>query len=425
MGSLDSTNFDPHIAASIVSVARAKIEELEMEVAARKLDLEELERAVQIEADARIAKSFATANITDAKAIEAARLEMEEEAAGNSEYDNEEDIATMKEQARPATSDTRQLSKLAGAYVSPQAGKLIVGERRLSQQQLSGWQYGEEPSITLRKYDCTACGDTKEYFEVMKMPCRDWYCRDCIHELFARSLKDESLFPPRCCRQHIPIEHVDIFLTRQIKDEFVEKHVEYNTENRTYCYHKPCSAFIAPEYCNEDRGYARCQKCPRLTCVECKQRHHGSALCPRDEETEQVLQLAQSAGWQRCGKCRTMVELNHGCHHMQCKCRHEFCYVCSAPWKNCDCPQWDDEMLLDRAERLVDRQQMPEGEDRMARVEEAARMLEENHNCDHTEFSKIMGQFECDECHDHLTRFIYQCQQCRIDLCWWCRFNRL
>lgn len=371
-----------------------------------------------------MAKNIATAIIADAKAIEAARLKMEEEAADNSEYDNEEDVAIMKEQARPATNDKRQLSKLAGTYISPHAGTLIIAEQWLGQQ-TPGWQYGEELSIRIRKHDCVLCGDMKEYFDVMDMPCGDWYCRDCIKELFAGSLKDESLFPPRCCRQHITIEHVDIFLTRQIKDEFAGKQVEYSTENRTYCYHKPCSAFIRPEYCNEDRGYARCQKCPRLTCVECKQRHHGGGLCPRDEEMEVILRVAQNAGWQRCGRCRTMVELNHGCHHMVCKCRHEFCYVCSTPWKNCNCPQWDDQLLLEQAERLVDRQQGQEDDDREARVEEAARMLEENHNCDHTEFDKVMGQFECDQCHHHLPLYIYRCQQCRIDVCFRCRFNRL
>jgi hypothetical protein len=32
-----------------------------------------------------------------------------------------------------------------------------------------------------------------------------------------------------------------------------------------------------------------------------------------------------------------MVELVSGCRHMRCRCKAEFCYVCGARWRTCDC----------------------------------------------------------------------------------------
>jgi hypothetical protein len=34
---------------------------------------------------------------------------------------------------------------------------------------------------------------------------------------------------------------------------------------------------------------------------------------------------------------------------MTCRCRAEFCYLCSIPWKNCKCSQWDEARLLEEA----------------------------------------------------------------------------
>lgn len=86
--------------------------------------------------------------------------------------------------------------------------------------------------------------------------------------------------------------------------------------------------------------------CGVQTCSICKAASHGNADCPKDEATAAVLADAQAKGWTRCYRCRAMVELTQGCYHMTCRCRGEFCYLCSIPWKKCKCPQWDEERLF-------------------------------------------------------------------------------
>ncbi|KAI6038337.1 hypothetical protein EDC04DRAFT_2695604 [Pisolithus marmoratus] len=78
--------------------------------------------------------------------------------------------------------------------------------------------------------------------------------------------------------------------------------------------------------------------------------------CRQDQGAEQVLHLGRSEGWARCPGCSQLIELNMGCYHMTCRCRTAFCYLCSARWKTCSCPQWDEQRLLTAAERRVDAQ---------------------------------------------------------------------
>lgn len=103
----------------------------------------------------------------------------------------------------------------------------------------------------------------------------------------------------------------------------------------------------------------------------------------------------------------------------------EFCYVCAAsPWKSCACPEWEEELLLERATEIVLRENPNAGASRHNLVRQAADMLVANHDCDHQRFRWIPGEFECDECHLKYNRFIYRCRQCRVQFCWRCRHNR-
>jgi hypothetical protein len=95
--------------------------------------------------------------------------------------------------------------------------------------------------------------------------------------------------------------------------------------------------------------------CTTTTCAACKSASHAPLACIQDANTHALLETARAAGWARCYRCRTLVELTHGCYHMTCRCRAEFCYVCAAPWKTCTCPQWDEQRLLADAQRRVAR----------------------------------------------------------------------
>lgn len=159
--------------------------------------------------------------------------------------------------------------------------------------------------------DCIVCLD--HYRDLMTAPCGDHYCKDDIMQLFDQSLTDESLFPPRCCRQAIPIDIARPFLTPAKADEFEAKSVELSIVNRTYCHDHSCAKFIPPTKIADHR--AICDHCGQITCALCKLQAHDED-CPDDPAHQTFMAAAQAAGFQKCYQCKRMVELDFGCNHM-------------------------------------------------------------------------------------------------------------
>lgn len=165
---------------------------------------------------------------------------------------------------------------------------------------------------TIQK-QCVACQEDKPKFDTTEVPCTHTYCRSCISELFGIALTDESLFPPRCCRQEITPESVTTFLSAALLRRFRSKAVELRTTNRTYCVWPTCSTFIPTGFISGDT--ATCPACEQKTCTICKNASHEGD-CPDDTALQSLLTTAAANGWQRCYSCKRMVELNVGCNHM-------------------------------------------------------------------------------------------------------------
>ncbi|KAG1725996.1 uncharacterized protein EDB91DRAFT_77863 [Suillus paluster] len=210
-------------------------------------------------------------------------------------------------------------------------------------------------------HDCVICQDPIFGAEV-RAPCGHFYDIDCITELFQSATRDESLYPPRCCRQNIPLPRVRPHLTQAVLSEFELKAQEFGTLKRVYCVAPTCSRFLGPLHEGYFSKVLTCPSptCTTTTCGKCRGRYEGfTHLCTPDADSEQVLTLSDASGWSRCPGCAQMIELDTGCFHMTCRCRTEFCYLCRALWKNCTCPQWDEARLLAAAERRLDAQFPP------------------------------------------------------------------
>ncbi|XMA18656.1 hypothetical protein WAI453_011447 [Rhynchosporium graminicola] len=145
--------------------------------------------------------------------------------------------------------------------------------------------------------------------------------------------------------------------------------------------------------------------CFTVTCKICKGPAHQHD-CPQDAATQQVLQLAAAEGWKRCAHCKRMIELKVGCNHITCVCRKEWCYVWGVAWKNCACPSWDENHLVERVNVLADRNPQPAGPARQGQVAAIARRVIEDHECDHDIWERLDGEYEREECGDELHYFI-------------------
>lgn len=209
------------------------------------------------------------------------------------------------------------------------------------------------------RHVCVICMDSIRGSEI-QAPCGHYYDIPCIVDLFQTATRDESLFPPRCCRQNIPFDQVQTHLSRALVTEFQEKSREFGTGSRVYCARQTCSRFLGPLIQNTSGITVYdcpAPDCETRTCANCRGRHDGPTHpCQQDQGAQQVLELGRTEGWARCPGCSQLIELEMGCFHMTCRCRTEFCYLCKARWKTCGCPQWDGRQLFAVAQQRVDAQ---------------------------------------------------------------------
>lgn len=130
---------------------------------------------------------------------------------------------------------------------------------------------------------CDICADAHPIQDVTAAPCGHTYCRACLQAHFRTTLRDTTLFPPRCCHQPIPGSPNRALLGAALHDAFQARKREADAPNPIYC-HRPACAH-AGEW-DPDPGM-------RLT-----------------------LAAAEAEGWCRCGGCGHVIELGSGCNHI-------------------------------------------------------------------------------------------------------------
>ncbi|KAL2871417.1 E3 ubiquitin-protein ligase [Aspergillus lucknowensis] len=386
---------------------------------------DEVEAYITFLSDRKLAQSIALAVDSDGEAITA--IAREEIQAGNDRRlamsIHSADLITCES---PPTDDRDTCIATQPPYFDED-----YQESEVAGPSMTYTQRQEEMIQKLNtKAQCCVCYDSSPVCRMIQLKnCSHIYCADCLKTLFLRATKDQSLFPPRCCREEIPLLLVEADMSEHELGEFESAAIEYTTKDRTYCSNIRCGKFIPPSRITADQ--AECDVCNSSTCTMCKEPYHQDD-CASDPALQATLSLASREGWQRCFSCRALVQLGTGCYHMTCKCRAEFCYLCGLGWKTCSCERWNEQRLVERAQEVVDReanQALPPG-DRDLRVARMQEDLRDNHECEHPgRFERIFGtgrrRFECEICGDQHRKYILQCRRCHIHACEDCRRNRL
>lgn len=208
------------------------------------------------------------------------------------------------------------IARLTALYVSGPAdgcASAVDDEKEPTTSESSRWAAARTQASAIICHECVACGEHIRAFETFRTSCGHHYCQGCLSELFELSTTDETLFPPRCCRQTISLTSARLYLSSDLVQRFQQKAVEFRSSDRTYCSRPTCSAFITSADIDGER--ATCTTCFQQTCTICKSNSHDGD-CPQDTATQQVLAAAAEEGWQRCYNCRRLVELDIGCNHM-------------------------------------------------------------------------------------------------------------
>lgn len=158
--------------------------------------------------------------------------------------------------------------------------------------------------------ECVSCREDQVLSDMIKTQCSHFYCKTCLIRMFTDSLRDESIFPPRCCQK--PIAPSEKLIGATLAQKHKEKAVELRDPDRTYCFDPKCSRYL-PHNSTRNK-HCKCKVCGKHTCRKCKKRAHDG---PCVYECDALLEkLAKRKGWQRCSKCSRLIELRTGCYHM-------------------------------------------------------------------------------------------------------------
>ncbi|KAJ8690816.1 hypothetical protein PTI98_012215 [Pleurotus ostreatus] len=278
--------------------------------------------------------------------------------------------------------------------------------------------------------DCISCMESFTPSHNLRPACGHDWCSRCIVDLVTACLKDESLYPLRCCGQNfVESEILASLRDRRLHSQFRLKAQEFATPplQRVYCPEPRCSSFLGPAS-NVKKSVA-CESCGEMVCLACKSLGHGDEDCVEQAALTELKELAREKGWQTCPGCHAVVELNYGCYHMTCRCRAEFCYICAVPWKQCQCAQWDEERLLDTARQRVandmGREAMIQPQLYQAQVRQAVNHLRVNHDCQSHRWRYRSGGGRCEECRHNLPQYLLVCRGCGMQACVRCARNRL
>lgn len=223
--------------------------------------------------------------------------------------------------------------------------------------------------ILEKRVECLTCLSSFPISKTARLACTHRMCHACLKRIFTLSVTDPQHMPPKCCTsEHIPLKHVDKLFDIRFKKKWNQKYQEYTTKNRVYCPARGCGEWIKPANiyldtsggANGGRKYGKCGRCRTKVCCTCNGRWHSRRECPKDEAAAYFAEFAKKEGWQRCFNCSATVELREGCNHMTCRCRAEFCMICGAKWKSCDCPWFNyDAVERDRLNHMQIPQPVP------------------------------------------------------------------
>jgi hypothetical protein len=161
---------------------------------------------------------------------------------------------------------------------------------------------------------CCVCFDSFHTSQLIRLGCQHVYCGGCLTTMFVRSSKDESEFPPRCCKHEIPLEHVHGFITQQERENFEHASEEFSTPHlkRVYCQNPECAKFMSIK----EGTIAKCTRCNTYTCRTCKSAHSPKDECPGTVPDLELATLAQLRDWRKCTGCGIFVERDRGCAHI-------------------------------------------------------------------------------------------------------------
>uniref|UniRef100_A0ACD5UDM1 Uncharacterized protein n=1 Tax=Avena sativa TaxID=4498 RepID=A0ACD5UDM1_AVESA len=204
---------------------------------------------------------------------------------------------------------------------------------------------------------CMICFSERKGIDFIKLPCRHYFCRNCMETYSRMHVKEGSVMKLVCpddkCGGFVPPNILKSLLGEADFERWERLILQRTLDSMADVAYCPrCQTA-----CLEDEDNAQCPKCLFSFCTRCRDRRHVGERCltPEEkllslEEREKIRQLSKGyTGSSKledeirsikeilhssvpCPHCGTAISRVSGCDHMRCtNCDKSFCYGCGKP----------------------------------------------------------------------------------------------
>lgn len=194
---------------------------------------------------------------------------------------------------------------------------------------------------------CEICLEDKEKWQMIENDgCSHLFCSECMskhiisrveantQEVVCPGVNCSALLNASACRHLVPMETLVRWDEAVCNSMYVES-------QKLYCPYRDCSTMLVNDT-GEAMEKSTCPLCKRSFCAACQVPWHPEFTCKEfkklnaqgGREDAMVMTLATKKKWQKCPKCKMLVEKSEGCIHMTCRCKHQFCYRCGEKWSS-------------------------------------------------------------------------------------------
>ncbi|KAM4580905.1 ankyrin repeat and IBR domain-containing protein 1-like isoform 1-T2 [Odontesthes bonariensis] len=237
-----------------------------------------------------------------------------------------------------------------------------------SPDQISLMPTDEEASL------CGICMSSISVFEEsVDMSCGHEFCRACWEGFLNLKIQEgeaHNIFCPAYdCYQQVPVEVIESVVSREMDRRYLQFDIKAFVENNPairWCPEAGCERAVRLNTQGPGSSTSDALSFPQLRapavdcgkghlfCWECRGEAHEPCDCEtwklwlqkvnemKPEELAGVSEAYEDAAnclWmltnsKACANCRSPIQKNEGCNHMQCaKCKYDFCWICLEEWK--------------------------------------------------------------------------------------------
>ncbi|KAJ8584532.1 hypothetical protein M405DRAFT_746837 [Rhizopogon salebrosus TDB-379] len=193
---------------------------------------------------------------------------------------------------------------------------------------------------TSHNFSCAICMDEQPVDNIVELDCNHPICRDCVRGHICSKIEEHRfpVFCPVCMMEKndqpgVVSESLVQIIGVDERQYAIWQDMELN-QHSVLIHCRGCQRSVLVD--KEEHEISEVLMCPlpdcmHVWCKACQQPITSDESPHSCDGTTELEDLMKQQGWKYCPNCKTPVERNGGCRHMNCiapSCNTHFCYAC-------------------------------------------------------------------------------------------------